>query len=102
MLFPKRHLLTILQSNPIRQSIRVLSNSPESAIFYLGDLEVDSLGALVFGILYDDADDAGGKEVADCLGWESNTRPVRESVLTDRGEATRHGSTCELCPPYRQ
>ena len=88
MLFPERHLLAILQSNPIRQSVRILSDSPESAIFYFGDLEVDCLGALVFGILYDDADDTGGKEVADCLGWEGDTRPVRESVLTNRGEGT--------------
>ena len=88
MLFPERHLLTIVQSNVIRQSVRVLSDSPKSAIFNFGDLEVDCLGAFVFGILYDDADDAGGKEVADCLGWEYDTRPVRESVLTHRGEGT--------------
>ena len=88
MLFPKRHLLAILQPNPIRQSVRVLSDAPESAIFYFGDLEVDCLGSFVFGILHDDADDAGGKEVADCLGWEGETRPVRESVLTNRGEGT--------------
>ena len=87
MLFPKCHLLTIFQSNVIRQSVRVLSDSPESAVFNLGDLEVDCL-ARVFGILYDDADDAGAKEVADCLGWEDDTRPVRKSVLTNRGEGT--------------
>ena len=95
MLFPERHLLAIVQPNPIRQSVRVLSDSPESAIFDLGDFEVDCL-ARVFGILYDEADDAGGKEVADCLGWEDDTRPVRKSVLTYRGEGTWHGCGCEL------
>lgn len=68
MFLPERPLLAILQANPVRQSVRILSNPPESAVFDFGDFEVDGFGALSIGILYDDADDAGRKEVADGLG----------------------------------
>ena len=47
--------------------VRVLSDPPESAVFDFGDLEVDGFGTLIIGILYNDADGTGGKEVADCL-----------------------------------
>lgn len=88
MFLPKRHLLAILQSNPVRQSVRVLSDAPESAVFDFGDLKVDGFGTLIIRILYDDADGAGRKEVADCLGRENDAGPVRQSVLSNWGEGT--------------
>ena len=91
MFLPKRHLLAILQPNPVRQSVRVLSDPPESAVFDFGDFEVDSFGTLVVGILDYDADNAGRKEVADCLGGEYGAAPVGESVLSDWSEGTWHG-----------
>ena len=96
MFLPKRHLLAIFQSNPVRQSVRVLSGSPESAVFDFGNLEVNGFGAFIIGILYDDADDAGGKKVADCLGRKDGATPVGESVLSDWGEGVRHGGQSEL------
>ena len=58
MFLPECHLLAILQSSPVRQSIRVLSDPPESAIFDFGDLEVDGFGPLIIRVLNDDANDA--------------------------------------------
>ena len=86
MFLPKRHLLALLQPNPIRHPVRVSSDPPERAVFDLGDLEVNGLGALGVGILYDDADDAGGEEVADRLGREDDAVPVGDGVLSDWGE----------------
>ena len=83
-------MLAILQSDPVPQSIRVLGHPPERAVFDLGNLEVDGFGTLIIRILYDDADDAGGKEVADCLGREYNAAPVGDGVLADWGEGTWH------------
>ncbi len=97
MLLTKRHLLAVLQADPVRQPVRVLSDSPKGPVFDFGDLEVDGFGTLIFRILYDDADDAGGKEVADCVGWEDDATPVGKSVLSDWGEGTWHGGGSELC-----
>ena len=97
MFLPERHLLAILQSNPVRQPVRVLSDSPESAVLDFGDLEVNGFGAIIIGILYDDADDAGWKEVADCLGRKDDATPVGESVLSDWREGVSHGGQSELC-----
>lgn len=88
MFLSKRHLLAILQSNPVRQSVRVLSDPPESPVFDFGDLEVDGFGALIVGILYYNADDAGREEVADCLGGKNDAAPVGEGILGDWGEGT--------------
>lgn len=97
MFLPERHLLAILQANPVRQSVRVLCNPPESAVFDFGDLEVDGFGAFSIGILYDDADDAGRKEMADSLGRQDDAAPVGESVLSNESEGTWHGGESELC-----
>ncbi len=97
MFLPERHLLAVFHSNPVKQSVRVLSNAPESAIFDFGNLEVDGFGTLIIRILYDDADDAGGKEVADCLGREDDATPVGDGVLSQWGEGTRHGTGVALC-----
>ena len=97
MFLPKCHLLAFLQSNPIRHPVRVSSDPPERAVFDLGDLKVDGLSALSVGILYDDADDAGGEEVADCLGREGDAVPVSDGVLTDWSEGAWHGSGKVLC-----
>ena len=74
-----------------------MSDSPESAVLDLGDLEVNGFGAIIIGILYDDADDAGWKEVADCLGRKDDATPVGESVLSDWREGVSHGGQSELC-----
>lgn len=58
MFLPECHLLAILQSNPVPQSICVLSNPPESAVFDFGDLEIDGFGPLIVRVLYDNANDA--------------------------------------------
>ena len=98
MFLPKRHLLAVLQSNPIRQPVRVPRDTPESTVFDLGDLEVNGLGAFGTRVLYDDADDAGGEEVADGLGREDEAAPVGDGVLGDWGEGAWHGSGgSELC-----
>ena len=99
MFLPERHLLAVLHPNPVLHSIRVSRDAPEGAVFDLGDLEVDGFGAQVFGILYDDADDAGGKEVAHYLGWKDGTTPGGDGVLSDWGEGAGHGgeSGGELC-----
>ena len=102
MFLPKRHLLAILQFDPVPQSVRALGDPPESAVFDFGDFEVDGFGAVIVGILYDDADDAGGKEVADCLGRKDDAAPIGESVLSDWGEGTWHGGGSELCYGDRQ
>ena len=96
MLLPKRHLLAVLQADPVRQPVRVLSDSPESAVFDFGDLEVDGFGTFIIGILYDDAEDAGGKEMVDRLGREDDAAPVGKSVLSDWGKGTWHGGGSEL------
>lgn len=95
MFLPKRHLLAVLQSNPIRQPVRVPRIAPERAVFDLGDFKVYGLGAFGVGVLDDDADDAGGEEVADCLGWDDDAAPVGYGVLGDWGEGARHGCGCE-------
>ena len=97
MFLPERHLLTISQSNPVEQSVGVLSDPPESAVFDFGDLKINGFAALVIGIFDDDADDAGGKEAADYLGRENGTAPVGERVLSDWNEGTWHGFENELC-----
>ena len=97
MLLPKRHPLAVLQADPVRQPVRVLSDSPKGAVFDFGDLEVDGFGTLIIRILYDDADDAGGKEAVDCVGWEDDAAPVGKTVLSDWGEGTWHGEGSELC-----
>lgn len=97
MFLPECHLLAFLQSNPIRHPVRVSSDPPERAVFDFGDLKVDGLSALSVGVLYDDADDAGGEEVADCLGRENDAVPVSDGVLTDWGEGAWHGSGRVFC-----
>ena len=94
---PERHLLAILHSNPVGQSVCILSDAPERTVFDFGDLEIDGFRALVFRILYDDADNTGGKEVTDCLGREYNAAPVGNSVLCDWGESARHNSGIAPC-----
>ena len=79
-----------------------MSDPPESAVFDFGDFEVDGFGAIIIGVLYDDADDAGDKEVADCLRREDDAAPIGESVLSDWGEITWHGGESELCYSDRQ
>lgn len=96
MFLSECHLLAILQSDPVRQSIRVLGNPPESAVFDFGDLEVDGFGALILWVLYDSADNAGREEVVDGLGRKNDARPVGESVLSDWGEGTWHGGESDL------
>lgn len=97
MFLPKRHLLIILQFNRVEHPVRVPCNPPESAIFYFGDLEVYGFGTLGVVILYYDADDAGGKEVAYCLRREDDAGPVGESVLSDWGKSTWHCGESEFC-----
>ena len=97
MFLPKSHLLAILHSNPVGQSVRILSDAPKSTVFDFGDLEIDGFGTPIFRILYDDADDAGGKEVTDSLGWKDEATPVGNSVLCDWGESTRHDSGIAPC-----
>ena len=102
MFLPERHLLTVLHSNPVRHSIRVLSDAPECAVFDLDDLEVDGFGPLGIGVVYDNADDAGWEEVADSLGREDDAIPIGHSVLSEWGEDARHGSGSEVCRSERQ
>ena len=97
MFLPKRHLLAIFQSNPIRHSVRVVRNAPKCAVFDFGDLEVDCFGTLVTGVLYDDANDAGRKEVTEYLGGKDDAGPVGKGVLGDWGEETWHGCGSEVC-----
>ena len=97
MFFPERHLLAVFQINPVEQPVRVLSDAPESAIFDFGNLEVDGFGTLITRILYDDADDAGGKEVVDCLGRKNDAAPIGDGVLSQWGEGTRHGTGMAVC-----
>lgn len=95
MLLPKSHLLPILQSNPIRQPVRVPRITPERAVFDLGDFEVYGLGTFGVGVLDDDADDAGGEEVADGLRGDDDAAPVGYGVLGDWGEGARHSCGSE-------
>ena len=90
MFLPKRHLLSILQPDPIGQSVRLFSVTPEGAVFYFGDFEVNGFGACGVWVLDDDADDAGGEEMADCLGGEDGAVPVGDGVLGYWGEGTGH------------
>lgn len=41
VLFPESHLLTARKTDPVHQSISVVRNAPERAVFHLGNLEVD-------------------------------------------------------------
>ena len=59
MLSPESHLRTILQPDPLAQAVRILRNTPESAIFDLGDLKVDGLGTFVAIVANAETDDAG-------------------------------------------
>ena len=93
---PERHLLAVVQSNPIGQPVCVLSNAPECAVFDLRDFEVDGFGGCGLGVLDDDANDAGGEEVADCLGGEDDAVPVCEGILVHWGEGAGHGCGCGL------
>ena len=81
MFLPERHLLAVVQSDPIGQPVRVLSDAPECAVFEICDFEIDGFGGGGFGVLNDDADGAGGEEVADCLGGEDDAVPVCDGVL---------------------
>ena len=72
-----------------------MSETPEGAVFDFGDFEVDGLGACGLGVLDDDADDAGGEEVADCLRREDDAVPVGDGVLSYWGKGAWHGWGCE-------
>lgn len=50
MLSPERHLLAILNADVVVLAIRVLGNTPEGAVFDLGDFEVDGFTAFVGGV----------------------------------------------------
>lgn len=97
MFLPKRHLLAILQSNPVRQSVRALSFPPESAILDFGDFEVDSFAAFGGGILNDEPNDARREKLAGCLRGEDDARPVSVSVLSYWDEGAWHDGESELC-----
>ena len=96
MFFPERHLLAIIQPDRIGQPVCVLSDAPECAVFDLCDFEVDGFGAGGVGVLDDDADDAGGEEVANCVGGEHDAVPVGDGVLDYGGEDAGHGWGCGL------
>lgn len=102
MFLPKRHLLAILQSNPVRQSVRALSFPPESAILDFGDFEVDSFAAFGGGILNDEPNDARREKVAGCLRGEDDARPVSVSILSYWDEGAWHDGESELCYGDRQ
>ena len=96
MFLPERHLLAIIQPDCIGQPVCVLSDAPECAVFDLCNFEVDGFGAGGFGVLEDDADDAGGEEVRDCAGGEDDAVPVCDVVLKYWGEGAGHGCGCGL------
>ena len=50
VLSPERHLLAIHNADPVEQAIRAPGNTPEGAVFDLGDFEVDGFAAIVGGV----------------------------------------------------
>ena len=73
-----------------------MSDTPECAVFDLCDFEVDGFGGCGLGVLDDDADGAGGEEVADGEGGEDDAVPVCEGVLNYWGEGAGHRCGCGL------
>ena len=71
-----------------------MSDAPEGAVFDLCDFEIDGFGGGGLGVLDDEADGAGGEEVADCLGGEDDAVPVCDGVLTYWGEGAGHACGC--------
>ena len=94
VLLPEGHLTTGGKSNEIPQAISVLSNTPESPVLHLSDLEVYRFGAFVRG-LDDDASDAINAEVLGHLARYDVAGPVCSFVHGDWLEVSRHDSNTE-------
>lgn len=50
VLSPECHLLSILNADPVELAIRTPGNTPEGAVFDLGDFEVDGFDVFVGGV----------------------------------------------------
>ncbi len=63
MLFPEGHLLSTRKANPILQSVGILGDTPECAVFDLGDSEVYGFATIGGGVMNDNPNDTAWEEI---------------------------------------
>lgn len=98
MLPPKRHLLSIAETNHIEHPIRILRHPPKGPVLDLGDSEVHRLGGSGIDIPDHDADDAVRGEMLGRLAGYYVAGPVGGFVHDDGLEGAWHCALDSRCP----